>query len=108
MPSRESVPPERAGNTGKIRGPRAAGSDRVRDGATALQRLRGGLHGRRTGDGGSGEIRGNGRGDDRPVEVRYRSAIQAAGKTARPTGNALAGNHTVGTYGGRSETNPAG
>ena len=104
----KSVPPERAGNTGKVRGTRAAGSDRVRDGATALQRLRGGIHRRRTGDGGSGQVRGDSRGDDRSVEVRYRSAIQAAGKTTRPTGNAFAGNHTVGTDGGRRETNPSG
>jgi len=30
-------------------------------------------------------------------------AIQAVGKTAKPTGNALAGNHTVGTYGGNAK-----
>src|SRR5205809_5540616 len=34
-----------------------------------------GLHRRRTGDGGSGEVRRDGRSHDRPTEVRYRSAI---------------------------------
>src|ERR1700722_13750071 len=104
MPPGKSVPPERAGNTAKVRGPRAAGGDRVRDGAIALQRLRGGLHRRRTGRGGSGQVRGDSRGDDRSAEVRYRSAIQAARKTARPTGDAFAGNHTVGTDRGRRKT----
>ena len=52
VPRGKSLPPEGAGNAGPVRGTRPAGSDRIRDGATALQRLRGGLHRRRTGDGG--------------------------------------------------------
>ena len=55
VPPGKSVPPERAGNAGAVRGARTAGSNGVRDGATALQRLRADLHSRRTGGGGSGE-----------------------------------------------------
>jgi hypothetical protein len=40
----KSLPPERAGNAGPVRGPRTAGGYRVRDGAATLQRVRGGLH----------------------------------------------------------------
>ena len=88
MPPGKSVPPEGAGDAGKVRGARTAGSDRVRDGATALQRLRAGLHRRRTEDGGRRQVRCDGRGDDRPVEVRHRSAIQAVGNAAGTTGDA--------------------
>jgi hypothetical protein len=40
VPPRKSVRPERAGNAGEIRGARTVGSDRIPDGATALQCLR--------------------------------------------------------------------
>ena len=44
VPPGKSLPPEGAGDAGKVRGARTAGSHRVRDGATALQCLRRGLH----------------------------------------------------------------
>ena len=57
VPPGKSVPPERTGNAGEVRGARTAGSNRVRDGATTLQCVRGGLHRRGTGDGGRRQVR---------------------------------------------------
>jgi hypothetical protein len=46
MPRGKSLPPEGTSDTGTIRGAGTAGSDRVRNGATALQRLRAGVYSR--------------------------------------------------------------
>jgi hypothetical protein len=57
----KSVSPEGADHASEVCGARATGSHRLRDGAAALQCLRAGVHRRRTGDGGPGQVRCHGR-----------------------------------------------
>ncbi len=73
-----------AAGAGANRRPGAAGSNRLRTGTAALQRLRAGVHSRGAGRGGAGQVRRDGVSNDCAAQVRQRHSFVSAGESGTP------------------------
>jgi hypothetical protein len=107
MPRGKSVPAERTEDADPHCGTGAAESDRVRDGAAALQCLWRGVHRRGATRRRHGKVRRHRRGDDRAAEVWHGVPFNRMERLEDTTGDSIAGGHAVGVDGAaRSSSNP--